>query len=68
MVIWGPEKGEGEWRWRPHLMSFTDERICFPSDLFPLKGVRDPMSERDDFLTTTLARQIEAKKRCTTAT
>jgi ketosteroid isomerase-like protein len=44
----------------PHLTLFTDERICLPSSVLPLKGERDPMSELDDFLTKTLARQVEA--------
>ena len=30
--------------------------------VFALKGARDPMSELDDFLTMTLARQVEAEK------
>src|SRR5436305_3593115 len=38
------------------------ERTCLPSDVLALKGERDPMSELDDFLTTTLARQVEAEE------
>jgi ketosteroid isomerase-like protein len=30
--------------------------------MFPLKGAREPVNELDDFLTPTLARQIEAEK------
>src|SRR6266700_3369884 len=41
-------------------LSCTDERICLPSSVFALKGAREPMSELDNFLTTTLARLIEA--------
>src|SRR6266566_4186202 len=46
----------------PHLTLFTDERICLPSSVLPLKGERDPMSELDDFLTKTLARQVEEEE------
>jgi len=41
-------------------LSCTDERRCLPSSMIALKGEREPMSELDDFLTKTLARQIEA--------
>ena len=40
----------------------TDERRGLPSLLFALKGAREPMSELDDFLTKTLARQVEAEE------
>jgi len=40
----------------------TDERRGLPSLLFALKGAREPTSELDDFLTKTLARQVEAEE------
>ena len=42
--------------------SERSERRGLPSDVFPSKGERDPISELDDFLTTTLARQVEAEE------